>query len=472
MRKNLEAGNLSFVAVRTLGTPRRLTIIVEGVAEKQADASVEAKGPAKKAAFDAEGKPTKALLGFARSRGVDVKDLKTVETDKGEYLFAVKKVKGEETKKILPAMLASIVSSIGFPKSMRWGAHSITYARPVHWILALYGTDTVKFEFGHVTSGNTTYGHRFVGGPKGAKGSKAGKARSRGAGPRALKITGVAEYLDALKGSGVIADPAERKRIIADAIEEAAHGVKGGGGGRGRVLEDPALLDEVTNLVEYPVVLVGSFDREFLELPKDVVINAMREHQRYFSVVDNSAGLLPHFITVANTEVPDPAVVVKGNERVLKARLNDAKFYFEKDRTAGLAGMVEELKGVVFQAKLGTSYEKVVRFAELALFIGKNLGWSDKLDASEGVEDFLSEKYDPARYKKVESDPCHYNKLILGRAAMLAKADLVSGVVGEFPKLQGVMGMEYARLSGEVDGVSRALLEHYRPVRPKGPALL
>jgi glycyl-tRNA synthetase beta chain len=451
-KKVLANKRLSFKGLRTMGTPRRLTVIVGALEEEQSDTSTEVKGPAKRAAFDQNGEPTKALSGFARSQGIKVEELKLRKTEKGEYLYAIKKLKGERTKKILPETMEAILSSLYFPKSMRWSDHEMTFARPVHWILALYGGETVRFDFGHVKSGPYTFGHRFL------------KARGRAA--KAIKVKGVKEYFEKLEGSNVMVDPGERKRAISEGLEKEAQGVNG------KVLIDEALLGEVTNLVEYPVVIRGSFEREFLELPREVVINAMREHQRYFSVVGMEGGmdgaLLPYFITVANTPATDPEVVRRGNERVLKARLNDAKFYFEKDRETTLSRRVEELKGVVFQAKLGTSFEKVLRFTELALFIGNKLEYSDPIDTSESFEDFLLDKYDPSRYEKAETDPLHYRKLVLGRASMLSKSDLTSGMVGEFPNLQGIMGREYARLAGEAPEVSEAIYEHYQPVSAGG----
>ncbi|MEE9613432.1 MAG: glycine--tRNA ligase subunit beta, partial [Thermodesulfobacteriota bacterium] len=315
-KRELDAGRLSFKGMRTLGTPRRLALIVEGLEEKQPDTKVEQKGPHKKAAYDNDGKPTKALLGFARSRGVDVGELKTVKTEKGEYLYAIKEVKGERTVKVLPAILEAVVSGLTFPKAMRWGEHGISFARPVHWILSLYGKTTVPFTFGHIKSGPHTRGHRFLK-PKG--------------GGKPIKVDGVKTYLEGLRKNFVIADPAERKELIAKGLEKEAKKIKG------EILPDEGLLDEVVNLVEYPVVVKGSFDKEFLDLPAEVVINAMREHQRYFSVVDGKGEkgewkkLLPCFLTVANTKARELKVVREGNERVLRARLNDAKFYFEKD---------------------------------------------------------------------------------------------------------------------------------------------
>jgi glycyl-tRNA synthetase beta chain len=234
------------------------------------------------------------------------------------------------------------------------------------------------------------------------------------------------------------------------------------------VLADPDLLEEVTYLVEYPVVLRGTFDDEFLELPGPVVINAMREHQRYFSIVDKEGKLMPYFMTVANTRASDMDVVTRGNERVLRARLNDAKFYFDRDVKTDLVEMVERLKGVVFQKRLGTSYEKVERFTRLALFIGSRAGFSEDLQEGEGPADFLTQSFNPAQYDAGKVDPGLYSKFVLGRASMLVKADLTSGMVGEFPKLQGVMGSVYAALGHETPEVSAAAVEHYLPLASGG----
>lgn len=444
LNKRLDKAKLSFRDIKSLGTPRRLTAIVEGLITSQPDRTEEVRGPQTRAAFDKDGNPTKALEGFARGQGVDLKDIKTVKTEKGEYVYAAREIKGEATSAILPEILGEVVSRDYFPKSMRWGSHEVTFARPVHWILAVYGGETVPFEYGHVESGNLTYGHRFQASGKG------------------IKVADVDSYMKGLRSAFVVPEPEERKKIIREGLQKEA--AEAGG----RVLEDEGLLEEVTYLVENPVVLRGSFEKEFLELPREVVINAMREHQRYFSVVDKDGKLLPCFMTVANTEASDMDIVRKGNERVLRARLNDAKFYYEKDVRVPLTKRAEELKGVVFQAKLGTSYEKVERFTRLALFIGERTGFSRPLEEGETPGDFLTENFNPARYDPASVDPGLYSKYVLGRSAVLAKADLVSGMVGEFPVLQGVMGSVYAQKSGEAPEVAAAIFEHYLPASAGG----
>ncbi|MBI5893942.1 MAG: glycine--tRNA ligase subunit beta, partial [Deltaproteobacteria bacterium] len=331
LKETLNNSQLCFKNISTFAAPRRLVLFIEALDEKQVDTIAKVTGPAKRAAFDENGKPTKALEGFAKSQGVDIKDVKIVETPKGEYVCVEKKVKGEKTGIILKEILPNIITKISFPKTMRWGDWDVSFARPIHWICAIFGKDVIPFKLGHIKSGNTSYGHRFLS-------------------PKPFKVDSIKTYLKKTKEAFVIVDPCERKNVIAKEIEKCAKKAKGS------CLKDDDLLEEVTYLVEYPVVLTGSFDKEFLSLPKEVVVNAMREHQRYFSVVDENDSLLPYFIFVANTKAKDPKVVIKGNERVLRARLNDAKFYYEKDLKFPLASYADKLKGVVFQEKLGTSY--------------------------------------------------------------------------------------------------------------------
>jgi len=447
LRKALETERLSFKSIRTLGTPRRLTLIVEDLSDKQPDSRLEARGPQKRAAFDEAGNPTNALLGFAKSHGVDPGEVKIVKTEKGEYVYIEKKVKGGRTANILPVVLKEVISRDFFPKSMRWGDGDVSFARPVHWILAVYGGKALRFEWGHIKSSSLTYGHRFLPGAKSRK---------------PIKVDSVGTYIKKLKAACIIVDPEERKKTIADGLAKEASKVNG------EVLKDDGLLEEITYLVEFPVVVRGSFDTGFLDLPRDVIVNAMREHQRYFSVVDEKGGLLPYFLTVANIKATKMDVIRKGNERVLRARLNDAKFYFEKDIKKRLVERVIDLKGVVFQAKLGTSYEKVERFTALALHIGNMVGFSVPPGDGEGPADFLSDRLNPASYDASAVDPGLYSKLVLGRASMLSKADLTSGMVGEFPKLQGIMGSIYARRNNEVPAVSVAIYEHYLPISSGG----
>lgn len=443
LKTKLGAAKLSFREIKTFGTPRRLCAIVYGLEEKQPDAVAEVRGPQKSAGF-VEGKPSKALEGFARAQGVDLNGLKLVDTGKGEYFYAIKNIKGVETASILPNILTELMSQEFFPKSMRWGNHDISFARPVHWILALFGKEKIPFSYGHVNSSDETFGHRFL---------SPASTPSKGKG---IRITGPEDYLKKLREAFVMADPEERKIIIKQGLEKTA---KEAGG---EILPDAGLVEEVAFLVEYPVVVRGSFEDEFLKLPRDVVVNAMREHQRYFSVVNADGKLLPYFITIANTKAADIDIVRKGNERVLRARLNDAKFHFEQDTKKPLYTKAEKLKGVVFQAKLGTSYEKVERFARLALGIGAHLGYSELL-ANESVTEFLKDALNPAGFDSKKGTIKKYNMMVIGRAAMLSKADLTCGMVGEFPKLQGVMGSIYATMDKEAPEVATAISEHYLP---------
>ncbi|MFZ5994031.1 MAG: glycine--tRNA ligase subunit beta [Thermodesulfobacteriota bacterium] len=402
----LSEKNISFGSVNTLGTPRRLTLVVSDMADRQPDQMREITGPPRRVAFDADGNPTPAAIGFARSQGVDVSALTTIQTPKGEYLLIKKDEKGEETAVLLKAILPEICRTISFPKSMRWGSETISFARPIHWILAVYGGAVIPFNFGSIKSGRSTYGHRFTA-------------------PEPVEVTDFADYKDKLSRSGVIVDPEERKSMIINGITQAAAAAGG------RFLPDEDLLNIVANLVEYPSAVCGSFAAEYLSLPRPVLIAAMREHQKYFAVVNAEGELLPYFIAVNNTPVANPAMITRGHERVLRARLQDAGFFFAEDRKESLAARTERLKGVIFHSKLGTSYEKVMRIKELAIF--------------------LAEKICPDRLAEVE------------RAAYLCKADLLTAMVGEFPTLQGIMGREYALLSGEKKEVAEAILEHYRP---------
>ncbi len=402
----LKDKRLPFDLVKTAGTPRRLTLVVSGLAERQEDVVNEIVGPPKRVAYDQAGNPTNAALGFAKSQGVDISAVATVETPKGEYLVIRKEQSGEDTATVLQTLLPELCQAISFPKSMRWGTETVAFARPVHWILGIYGGKTVPFAFGSITSGNVTYGHRFMA-------------------PGPIEVQGFAAYQDALRGAWVIVDPEERKAKVRAEVTQAAAEVGG------RVLDDEPLLDTVTNLVEYPSAVCGRFSPEYLALPQAVLITSMREHQKYFAVIDDQGKLMSHFVAVNNTPVTDPSIVARGHERVLRARLEDARFFFEEDRKKPLSAFTEGLKGVIFHSRLGTSYEKVMRVKDLAVHIAVSLN-SDKV---EDVE----------------------------RAAYLCKADLLTSMVREFPTLQGTMGREYALLGGEMADVADAILEHYRP---------
>jgi glycyl-tRNA synthetase beta chain len=404
--------------IMTFGTPRRLVLIGKGLAERQEDALEEITGPPKKAAFDAGGNPTKAAVGFAQRHGVSVEDLRTLETPKGEYLYLKKRTPGKETMEILSEVLLKLVADIPWPKSMRWGTLGFSFVRPIHWIVALFDGRVIPFEVAGVKSGDQTRGHRFMS-------------------PQSFQVKGTGDYLDKIRENFVLIDREERASKIQEGATAAA------GTARGTPVLDPELLATVTNMVEFPSTLCGSFDKAFLQLPDPVLITVMKKHQKYFAVRDPKGRLMAHFVAVNNTVARDETVVRRGHERVLRARLSDADFFFRQDREKPMQARLEDLKGVVYQAQLGTSYAKVQRFTKLA--------------------EYLSEQAAPELKKDVSL------------AAALSKCDLVTEMVTEFPELQGVMGKEYARLDGHSEAVCLAIHEHYLPVRsgdelPSSPA--
>ncbi len=407
IRKALSEKRIAFEGIRCLATPRRLALHIADLAPKQDDQVVEKMGPAKKAAFDENGQPTKAALGFARGQGLEVSQLETVTTDKGEYLCARKTIAGQPTADLLPDLLKSFLLAIPFRKSMRWAAYDLRFARPIHWLLALYGGKVVPLKVEDIESGNTSRGHRFMS-------------------PEAFAVEGYEDYLAKAQERFVIADPAERKKLILEEAQKSAADV----GGKLFYTED--LLETITFIVEYPVIVRGGFDPHYLQIPKDVLTTTMISHQKYFPIVDDAGKLLPYFVAVSNTRARDLEVVARGNERVLQARLADASFFFEEDKKVPLEDRVESLKKVVFHTLLGTSHKKVMRFRKLAVKIAA--------------------KVKPAVKKNVD------------RAALLAKADLESLMVGEFSELQGIMGREYALLAGEKQEIADAIYEHYLPI--------
>ncbi|UCF29945.1 MAG: glycine--tRNA ligase subunit beta [bacterium] len=404
--RELTGQRIAFGKTAAYATPRRIVLHITDVAEAQETSVKEVLGPARAVAFDDKGKPTKAAEGFARGQGITVKDLKTVQTPKGEYVAAVKKEASQPTAEILPAIMPRIITSLHFPKMQRWGYLNLRFPRPIRWLLCLFGSDVVPFDLEGIESGRMMTGHRFMA-------------------PGPFEIKDVKDYFRQVKRARVVLDQDERKDIIRKGITKAAEEVGG------KPIEDEALLDEVTYLVEFPVVLTGTYEKRYLSLPWEVLITSMSSHQRYFSVTNKSGKLLPYFITISNNVARDNALVAQGNERVLRARLEDAMFFFAEDRKIPLMTRVEELKDVVFQEKLGTSYEKMERFRALARYLAKRVE-PDSLD----------------EVKKV---------------ATLCKGDLVTQMVGEFADLQGVMGKEYALLEGESKVVARGISEHYYP---------
>lgn len=391
-----------------LGTPRRLVLIGTGISERQENLIQEISGPPKRVAYDETGKPTKAAVGFAKRQGIPVDALKCVKTPKGEYVFVKREMTGGFTKDILSDVLPKVIADIPWPKSMRWGEVGFAFARPIQWVVALLNGEIVPFEVAGVRSGNTTRGHRFMA-------------------PSPREVSGVQDYLQTIKNSFVVVHQQEREQSVEKVVKEAADTVSG------TPANDPDLVKTVANLVEYPSSVCGGFDSVFLQLPAPVLITAMKEHQKYFAVYDDEGRLMPNFVAVNNTVAKDASVVCKGHERVLRARLSDADFFFREDRKRTLADRLEDLKGVIYQADLGTSFAKVQRFATLSEHMAENL---------------LPEKLKDVR-----------------TAAEMCKCDLITQMVTEFPTLQGVMGEVYARMEGYPDEICSAIREHYAPAR-------
>lgn len=415
MAENLAEYDLQYEAIQTAATPRRLVICVRGLVSQQPDRKEEFLGPAKSAAFDAENNPTKAAAGFARSKGAKIEDLKITDTPKGEYVMIIRHTKGEKTENLLSKILHNLIEKISFPKSMRWGMGHTSFARPIHWLLALYEGSRVELQIGDIVSDTTTRGHRFMS-------------------PMILEVRDFEHYIETLRQHHVLVDIDERRREVINEIKRVARGKSGNSGSR--ILDDEELIDTVTNLVEHPYGVCGTFEERFLQLPDDVLITAMREHQKYFCVIDEKDRLLANFVAVNNTYVPDEKLAAEGHQRVLRARLEDAFFFFKEDRNRKLADRVNDLSGLIFQAKLGTMLEKTERVTILTGILAKTLEPSSEIHAV--------------------------------RAASLAKADLLTAMVNEFPSLQGVMGRDYAQLDNEPSEVATAILEHYLPVRAGG----
>lgn len=401
--KKLQELRVPFASVTVFGTPRRMTFIADGVEETQASTVVESKGPSLKIAFGPDGAASKAAQGFARGQGIAVEDLIV----RDEYVYAVKQLTGQAVIDLLPAFLVDIVESLSFPKNMRWADHDFRFVRPIRWLVALLDNKIIPIEITGVKSGRNTIGHRFL-----SKGE--------------VEIASASDYEKVLREHFVLVDQDERRKMIRQQVEELAQKE----GGIAEIDED--LLEEVVYLVEYPTALCGHFDDKFLTLPKEAVITPMREHQRYFPVFTAEGKLLAKFITVRNGNSEGLDIVAHGNERVLRARLSDAKFFFNEDRKIKLEERLEKLKTVVFQEGLGNIYDKSVRLADIAMTLKNNLN------------------------VKVDEN-------ILQRTALLSKTDLVTGMVCEFTELQGVMGREYALLDGEKQEVAQGIFEHYLP---------
>jgi glycyl-tRNA synthetase beta chain len=397
-------------SIHTYGTPRRLVLRVEALGTHQAAVVKEAMGPSKAVAFGQEGQPTKAAIGFATSQGVPVESLQVRHTPKGEYLFAVKQDAGRPTRTVLQELLPQLVDKLSFPKAMKWNEAGVRFARPVRWLVALFAGSVVPVDVAGIKSGNRTYGHRVMG---------AGKP---------ITVRDYQSYRQGLERQGVVVEPERRRAAIQEQLERlcAKAGV--------RLNVDESLLDQAVFTTEWPCSVVGSFKPEYLAVPPEILITSMKEHQGFFSVRDKKSGsLAAHFIAVANNQLKDMSLIRAGNERVLAARLADAKFFFDEDRKAKLEDRVKKLGGVTFHQKLGTMAQKQERIRKVANFIAARLSLHE-----------------------VVVRACD-------RAAALCKADLLTGIVGEFPELQGIMGGEYAKHDGESEAVSQAIREQYLP---------
>lgn len=407
----LGEARLSSGSINTYGTPRRLVLVVEGLAVHQAAIVKEAMGPSKSVAFDQAGQPTKAAIGFATGQGVPVESLEVRSTPKGDYLFAVKQDAGRPTKVVLLDLLPRLVGKLSFPKSMKWNEAGVRFARPVRWLVALYAGKVVPVEAAGIKAGDRTYGHRVMGSGK------------------PIAVRDFKTYSLGLERAGVLVDPERRRSAIQEQLDRLC--AKGGVG----LNVDAALLDQAVYTTEWPCAILGTFKPEYLAVPPEILMTSMKEHQGFFSVRDKKSGnLAAHFIAVANNQMKDMSLIRAGNERVLAARLADAKFFFDEDRKVKLEARVKKLSGVTFHQKLGTMAQKQERVTILAGVI------SALVDSPRGT---LTQECE--------------------RAAALCKADLLTGIVGEFPELQGIMGGEYAKHDGESPAVSHAIREQYLP---------
>lgn len=391
---------------RTYATPRRLVLAVRDISTVQNDSIKEVFGPSKKAAFDDQGNPTKAAAGFAQSVGIKVSDLVVKKKGKGDYVAAVIEETGADTKSLLPEMMKNLILSLHFPKSMRWGDGSLTFARPIHWILGMFGNDPIKFELYGIKSGIMTRGHRFLS-------------------PASFQIREISSFLSLLENNFVLLDHEKRKRKIRSGISKLFENSEY------LAVIDEELLNTVTFLVEYPTPVLCSFHEKYLDLPQELLVTVMKDHQKYFSVQDREGNLAHQFVVVSNTRAENAETVRIGAERVIKARFDDARFYFSEDRKRSLSDRVDDLKQVTFHDELGTLFDKTGRLAAIAAF--------------------LSDIVDPSLKDK------------LSRAARLSKTDLITGVVREFPELQGTMARYYAVHDQEDSDVAQALEEQYLP---------
>lgn len=406
-KKWLNDLQLNFESIKIYGTPRRICLYIEGLDNKQSDQELLIKGPAKKIAYDSTGELSKAGLGFIKSQGAGLEDLEIRELDGIEYLYIHKSVKGDKTINLL-AEIKDIILNLQFPKNMRWNKYDIKFVRPIKWLLCLYGTEIVDFDIINIKSDRFTYGHRFLSTEK-------------------IIINNPKEYIDKLRKAYVIVDQEERQNLILSQLKELekSENIK--------IKVDEDLLNEINYLVEYPTVFMGAFDKDFLDIPDEVLVTSMKEHQRYFPVFDQENNLKANFIAVRNGDEYSLELVRKGNEKVLRARLSDAKFFYEEDKKESLDSFVEKLDNIIYQKELGTVSDKIKRVEKVA-------------------------KYLAVQFKLNEHD-----KDQLKRISYLSKFDLVTLMVNEFPELQGFMGREYANISGEPADVCQAIYEAYLP---------
>lgn len=406
IQKWFDEKKIGYTDIQKYSTPRRLAIVVTDVNEMQADTEEEAKGPAKKIALDAEGNWSKAAIGFARGQGVSVEDIYFKEIKGVEYVHVTKFTKGKQVKELL-VELKDIITSLTFPKNMRWANNDMRYARPIKWMIALFGNEVIPFSITNVETGNKTMGHRFLG--------------------TQVEIAEPAQYQQKLEEQFVIADSEKRKQMILSQLQQLEQE-------NGWVIPvDEDLLEEVNNLVEYPTALFGKFEEEYLELPDRVLITSMKEHQRYFPVKKQAGELLPFFVTVRNGSDHGIATVARGNEKVLRARLADAAFFYREDQTKEIDDCLKKLETIIYHEEIGTLAEKVSRVR----------GLTDSISTALQIDEST--------------------KKLADRTAEIAKFDLVTGMVYEFPELQGYMGERYARIKGEDEAVAVAINEHYMP---------
>ncbi len=407
----LDQADLRHGPIQAYATPRRLALLIHDLAASQPDSINEKRGPALIAAFDAQGKPTKAAEGFARSCGTVVESLLTLKTDKGEWLSFTENSVGTPTIELIPKIISAALAGLPIAKRMRWGSGPTEFVRPVHWSVLIYGEQTIRATILGTETGNVSYGHRFHA-------------------PHAITIADPADYQDRLYSDGkVIVDFEQRRANVHQLAIKAAKSVGG------QALIQPDLLDEIVALVEWPTPIIGEFEQRYLELPAEILITTMQTNQKYFPVTATSGKLLPYFITFSNINSSNPETVRKGNERVIRPRLADAEFFWDKDRKTKLEGRIQALDNIIFQKKLGTLTDKTRRVAVLTTIISEKLGT---------------------------------NKALAQRAAILAKTDLVTDMVGEFPNLQGTMGRYYALNDGESGEVAAAIEEQYLPKQSGG----